>query len=195
MRQGAVGSLRDRSSRPRGQTQTQQFCGFLGPGELQRGLDNGLISDSLSTMVADGNHGPENLKRQAGQLPAQALNVKKDSRKAGKQESKKARKQESAQCRWPRCRSPWPEKTCYSESTAGLCSTADLFTDGRRRRSVPITSGKAPLTTPVTIAWVSDRVNELKKDDVGLIAPLGAERPRAHWLLNKSCGTPAAAKT
>jgi len=138
MRQGAVGSLRDRSSRPRGQTQTQQFCGFLGPGELQRGLDNGLISDSLSTMVADGNHGPENLKRQAGQLPAQALNVKKDSRKAGKQESKKARKQESAQCRWPRCRSPWPEKTCYSESTAGLCSTADLFTDGRRRRSVPI---------------------------------------------------------
>ena len=57
------------------------------------------------------------------------------------------------------------------------------------------TSGKAPLTTPVTIAWVSDRVNELKKDDVGLIAPLGAERPRAHWLLNKSCGTPAAAKT
>jgi len=40
-------------------------------------------------MVADGNHGPENLKRQAGQLPAQALNVKKDSRKAGKQESKK----------------------------------------------------------------------------------------------------------
>ena len=43
-------------------------------------------------MVADVNHGPENLKRQAGQLPAQALNVKKDSRKAGKQETKKARK-------------------------------------------------------------------------------------------------------
>src|SRR6516162_4797358 len=129
MRQGAVGSLRDRSSRPRGQTQTQQFCGFLGPGELQRGLDNGLISDSLSTMVADGNHGPENLKRQAGQLPAQALNVKKDSRKAGKPGS--------TQCCWPRCRSPWPEKTCHSESTAGLCSTADLFTDGRHRRSVP----------------------------------------------------------
>ena len=70
-----------------------------------------------------------------------------------------------------------------------------LRTDGAAGRCQLPTSGKAPLTTPVTIAWVSDRVNELKKDDVGLIAPLGAERPRAHWLLNKSCGTPAAAKT
>jgi hypothetical protein len=34
------------------------------------------------------------------------------------------------------------------------------------------TSGEPPLTTPVTITWVSDRVNELKKGDVGLIAPL-----------------------
>jgi len=58
-------------------------------------------------MVADGNHGPENLKRQAGQLPAQALNVKKDSRKAGKQESKKARKQESKKAR--KCSMPLAE--------------------------------------------------------------------------------------
>ena len=77
--------------------------------------------------------------------------------------------------------SPGSDRIADDSADSGLCQLP--------------TSGKAPLTTPVTIAWVSDRVNELKKDDVGLIAPLGAERPRAHWLLNKSCGTPAAAKT
>src|SRR5215468_5649496 len=40
----------------------QQFCGFHESGEVSSGLDNGLISGSLSRMFVGVNHGPVDLK-------------------------------------------------------------------------------------------------------------------------------------
>ena len=69
-----------------GKPKPQQFCDFHEPSEVPSGLDNGLILDSLSRMFADVNHRPDDLSGERASCRhkgMQALNVKKDSPKAG----------------------------------------------------------------------------------------------------------------
>jgi hypothetical protein len=109
-------SFRIGSADHEGKPKPQQFCGFHEPGEVPSGLDNGLILDSLSRMFANVNHGVAWSSGSAWIAHHRQVQV--------------ANRLLSLN---------WGFGLVSNlRSTAGLPSTADLLTDGRHRRSVPI---------------------------------------------------------
>jgi hypothetical protein len=135
-----VSRFPDRSSRPRGQTQPQQFCGFHDSGEVPSGLDNGLIWDWPSRMFAVVNPGPDDLRRRARQLTARGHAGPRRSLGTslpGHAVQLGSRHRQVQIVNRPRLLNGGvrPRSSLRRPPTAGLPSTADLLTDGRHRRS------------------------------------------------------------